>query len=154
MPKDVRPDIVAWAKWAVANRSHFHYAEIRPMPLTVKFPIVTDCSGFATWVYRQAGAHDPNKLQYNGRGYTGTLLAAGKKTTMAKAKPGDLIVYGPGTGWHVAIIIEPGPNALTISMGREGDPSYVHVNEDGRHPQTVLTYDTALAWPPTPLPGK
>lgn len=154
---DVRPQIVEWAKYLVSIKNHFLYEQIRPMPLSIdKWPIKTDCSGFATLVYRLAGAPDPNgpKYHYNGRGYTGTLLANGKKITREQARPGDMIVYGPGTGWHVAVIVEAGANPLTVSMGQNGDPSYVHVNEDGRTPQTYLTFSTIQSWPATPLPHR
>jgi len=33
-------------------------------------------------------------------------------------------------------------NPLTISHGQEGDPSYVHVSQDGRLPQTYLRFNT------------
>lgn len=153
--KDATPLLMAWTKYCVSIRNHFRYEQIRPMPLKLNpFPVVTDCSGFVTLVCKLAGLPDPNGLNYNGRGYTGTLLSNkwNKKIPKAQAQAGDLVVYGPGTGWHVAMIVEGGPNPLTVSMGQNGDPSYVHVNEDGRMPQTYLRLDRRQLLEPTELP--
>ena len=151
MTQDARPGIVAWAKWGVANKDKIHYQQIRPFPLNSNLPLTTDCSGFATLCYFLAGAPDPNGLNYNHYGYTGTLLQHGKKISLGEAQPGDLIVYGAGTGEHVAIIIEnDGKDPMTISMGQESDPSYVRVSQDGRKPQTYLRFNTATNNPKLP----
>jgi len=91
-------------------------------------------------------------LNYNGYGYTGTLLSHGTKITLAEVQPGDVIVYGPGTGWHTAIIVESGSDPLTVSMGQQGEPAYVRVSQDGRLPQTYLSFVPANSKPPTPTP--
>lgn len=151
MSQDARPAIVAWAKWGVANKAQIHYQQVRPFPLTSKLPLTTDCSGYATLCYYLAGAVDPNGLNYNHYGYTGTLLQHGTKISLAEAQPGDLIVYGAGTGDHVAIIIEnDGKDPMTVSMGQESDPSYVKVSQDGRKPQTYLRFNTATNNPKLP----
>jgi len=151
MTQDARPGIVAWAKWGVANKAQIHYQQIRPFPLTSKLPLTTDCSGYATLCYYLAGAPDPNGLNYNHYGYTGSLLQHGKKISLAEAQPGDLIVYGAGTGDHVAIIIEnDGRDPMTVSMGQDSDPSYVRVSQDGRKPQTYLRFNTATNNPKLP----
>jgi peptidoglycan hydrolase-like protein with peptidoglycan-binding domain len=151
MTQDARPGIVAWAKWGVANKDKIHYQQIRPFPLTSKLPLTIDCSGFATLCYFLAGAPDPNGLNYNHYGYTGTLLQRGRKISLAEAQPGDLIVYGAGTGEHVAIVVEnDGRDPMTISMGQESDPSYVRVSQDGRKPQTYLRFNTATNNPKLP----
>ena len=151
MSQDARAAIVAWAKWGVANKPQIHYKEVRPFPLTSVLPLTTDCSGFATLCYFLAGAPDPNSSNYNHYGYTGTLLSHGTKITLAEAQPGDLIVYGPGTGDHVAIIVEnDGKDPLTVSHGQESDPSYVRVSQDGRKPQTYLRFNTATNSPKLP----
>jgi hypothetical protein len=58
--------------------------------------------------------------------------------------PGDVIVYGGGTGEHTALIVvvDGSKNPLTISHGQQSDPSYCHVNQDGRLPQTYLRFNT------------
>jgi len=162
------PGNVAWAHWAVADRIahplHWIYSEssdrmnnIGQWP--IKFPVTTDCSGSATLFCWLAGFGDPNGLKFDHEGYTGTLLSHeehlalfaknAKGVLVEDVVPGDLVVYGPGTGWHVATIIEVhGKDILTVSHGEQGDPSYVWVNTpsanphnyavDGREPQTFL----------------
>lgn len=148
-PKSARDRIVAAAKWGVAHTAQIHYSEaaIRSQAVTQPFgklPLTTDCSGFATCCYREAGLPDPNGLGYKELGYTGTLLdhaqKAGKIVATAEALPGDLIVYGPGTGAHVAIVVEAGADPLTVSHGDEAGPEYVRVSQDGRQPQRVCRY--------------
>jgi NlpC/P60 family len=141
----VRDKIVQWAKWGVANTAQIHYAEKRPMPLTSKLPLTTDCSGFVTLCYWLAGAPDPNGLGYDGQGYTGTLLSHGQHILLAQVQPGDVIVYGPGTGVHTAIVIEAGKDPLTVSHGEESEPAFVRVSQDGREPQTYLRFPTTKA---------
>lgn len=142
--------IVAAARWGVQHAASIHYSEaaIRTQALTQRFgklPLTTDCSGFATYCYKAAGLPDPNGLGYRYLGYTGTLLAHAQKagkilTDVSKALPGDLIVYGPGTGEHVAIIVEAGRDPLTVSHGQESEPAYVRVSQDGRQPQRICRY--------------
>jgi len=154
--EDGRKDIVVAAHWAVqTNKKKFkiwHYAEVRPIPFNFTFPKKTDCSGLFTWVYWVAGAHDPNKRSFDGQGYTGTLISCGKLITLKEVRPGDAVIYGPGTGDHVAIVIEnDGKDPMTVSMGQEGDPAYVKVSQDGRA-HRYFTYDTTRAWPKHELP--
>ena len=138
----VRSQIVKWAYWGAAHEPSIHYRESRPMPLTAGLPMTTDCSGFVTLCYKLAGAPDPNGLGYNGSGYTGTLLSHGQHIPLAFVQPGDVIVYGPGTGWHTALVVKGGPDPLTVSHGREGGPAYTRVSQDGRLPQTYLRFPT------------
>lgn len=146
-----RQKIVKWARWGVDNTGAIHYTEtpertgwLHAKPYS-RLPLSTDCSGFATLCYRLAGAPDPNGLGYITLGYTGTMLdhanRAGRVLTdVSKAKPGDLIVYGPGTGEHVAIIVQAGKDPLTVSHGQESEPAYVKVSQDGRTPQRICRY--------------
>ena len=150
-------NLVAWAHWAEANKAHFIYTEgaqrmeeIGQWPL--KFPISADCSAFVTLLANLCGIPDPNGCHYNHTGYTGTLLSnqANHHIPAAQVQPGDVVVYGPGTGWHTAIVIEVhGPDILTVSHGDSHGPSYCWVNHpttvpnrgigaDGRNPQTFL----------------
>jgi len=164
---DTRSNQIAWAKWTVANKAKhvFEYSEgsnrmsaIGVWPL--KFPITIDCSAYCTWLAWVSGAPDPNGLNFDHEGYTGTFLSHeehialfaknAKGVLVEEVIPGDYVVYGPGTGEHVAFIVEVhGEDILTVSMGENGDPSYVWVNApktvpsqghpvDGRLPQTFL----------------
>ena len=60
---------------------------------------------------------------------TGTLLSHGKKITLKEALPGDIVVFGPGTGVHAALIVEITPQIICSSMGKPGDPSLVSLRE-------------------------
>lgn len=99
----------------------------RPPFTTVLFE---DCSSFVTACYWLAGLPDPNDLGYNGQGYTGTLAQHGKPVTLAKARQGDLVFYGPGAPWHhVAIISDAtGPARHVYSHGHEGGPFLVDLD--------------------------
>ena len=154
---DVRAQIVQWARWGVANRSGFHYTEgparMSGVNKPGQLPCWCDCSAFVTYCYAWAGAPDPNGQSYDGQGYTGTLLSHGGAIGVGDVVPGDVVVYGPGTGEHTALIVEAGPDPLTVSMGEEGDPSYVRVSQDGRQPIRFLRFSTESTNPtPTPTP--
>lgn len=146
-----RQRITTKAKWAVQNHAHFNYSEGADRMGYLShskgtLPVTTDCSGFVRWVYWMAGCPDPMGLGYNvPEGYTGTLLSHNKEIPLSAVKPGDLIVYGPGTGEHVALVIQGGPDPLTVSHGQQGDPSLVRVSQDGRQPQRYLRCQTTVA---------
>ena len=142
-----RQRIKRWAKWGVTHTAEIHYSEGAARSEWLHkpkgtLPMTTDCSGFVTACYKWSGLPDPNGLSYKQVGYTGTLLqhAPHVFTDKAKAKVGDLIVYGPGTGEHVAVIVGPGADPLTVSHGDEAGPELVRVSQDGRMPQRILRY--------------
>ncbi len=160
---DVRAAVIRWARWGVDHHGQFNYTEnglpadgpVRQMVLGTKpgqLPIYTDCSGAVTLWYKWAGAADPNGLGYRVLGYTGTLLGHGEHIPLTEVVPGDVIVYGPGTGEHTALVVEGGFDPLTVSHGQQGDPSYVYVSEDGREPQTYLRFSTVDILPPPKPP--
>lgn len=118
----IRERIVANAKWGVAHSGEIHYQQRRPMDglhNPHKLPLYTDCSGFATDCYKWAGAPDPNGLNYNGQGFTGSLLNHMHQIDRSQLRPGDLIVYEAFPGVHVTIYIGGGK---CISQGSEPDP--------------------------------
>jgi len=146
---DVRANIVKWAKWFADNKhTHpFTYSEgsdrmsaIGEWP--VKFPVTCDCSAFVTLCYWLSGAADPNGQNYDHEGYTGTLISHGHEVPAGNATAGDIVIYGPGTGEHTAVVVEGGRVPLTVSMGENGDPSYVTTTQDGRLPQRFFRFDT------------
>ena len=144
---NVYPRIVKWGFFGVKNNGRFTYSEgsnrmssIGTKPGTL--PVTCDCSAFVTLCYFWAGCKDPNGLGYNHEGYTGTLINHGREINAIDVKPGDLVIYGPGTGEHVALVISEGHgDPVTISMGKQGDPSVVRVSQDGR-PYRFYRYDT------------
>ena len=150
---DVRDQIVKWARWGVDNHAGFTYTEGGNRMEGIGHPGVPchcDCSAFVTLCYNWAGAPDPNGQGYDGQGYTGTLLSHGVVILKNQAVPGDVVVYGPGTGDHTAMIVEAGNDPLTVSMGEQGDPSYVRVSQDGRQPQRFLRFNTIGGGQPAP----
>jgi cell wall-associated NlpC family hydrolase len=123
MKDQTRSKIVAYAEWGIRNAPRIHYAQVRPIPVDQPraLPLITDCSGFVTLAYKDAGAPDPNGNHYNGRGYTGTLMTHGRKVT--KPQPGDLIIFGEFPGHHVTIYMETWHGAwVTCSHGQEIGP--------------------------------
>ena len=154
---DVRNKIVKLAKQAVADKRKYRYTQGWDRMSCVHNPtasqIPCDCSAFVTYLYSWAGAPDPNGMGYNGTGYTGTLLSHGTPISKTQVVPGDVVVYGPGTGDHTAIIVEGGNDPLTVSMGQQGDPNYVRVSQDGRQPQRFLRFNTAKGGSPAIPPA-
>lgn len=122
----IRENIVANAFWGADNEPEIHYSQgghrYDALSTPYALPLYTDCSGFATLCYAWAGAPDPNGLDYNGSGYTGTLLGHLPEISMEQAQIGDLIVYGPGTGDHVVIIVATGEDPVVVSHGQERGP--------------------------------
>lgn len=138
---EIRSAIVAYCEWAMDNADQIHYAQIRPMPkLPRKLPMVTDCSGFATLAYKDAGAPDPNGAGYNGTGYTGTLMQHGKQIGYSadgsvvmtqRIRPGDLIIFGDYPGHHVTVYLRTWHGAwVTCSHGQEIGPIEILNNRE------------------------
>lgn len=135
-----RQKIADYLEWAMDHADSIHYAQTRPMPkLPRKLPMTTDCSGFATLAYKDAGAPDPNGLGYNGQGYTGTLLTHGEKIAwwdgklVVKRQPraGDLIIFGEAPGHHVTVFLKVWRGAwLTVSHGQEIGPVAILNNRE------------------------
>lgn len=139
----LRAEIVKVAMWGVTNEPKIHYRQSRPIDginTLWKLPLYTDCSGFVTLCYKWAGApKDPNDNNYNGLGYTGTLIAHGRTVTAATAKPGDLVIYGPASATHHTCIVvkaDAGGNPLLVSHGQEGGPDLIyHLTEQQYQPR-------------------
>jgi hypothetical protein len=120
-----------------AQAPRVHYAEIRPMrsksvrSLTelqqkVAAPggIIMDCSEAVTLLCHIGGLADPNGNNYDGAGYTGTLLThLPHYSDASKARVGALCVFGAYPGVHVAMVHEPGPDPMLWTHGEESDPS-------------------------------
>jgi NlpC/P60 family len=122
--------MVAEYAYAVEQKWHYNYEEIRPMPDSLWSESAhsrgLDCSAFATLVYKEAGCpNDPNGLNYNGSGYTGTLVRNG--LPVSSPRPGDLVFYGgyasePG---HVAVYVGDGD---VIELGSDKGILRVSIN--------------------------
>jgi len=143
----LREKIVANAQWGIANEPQIHYAQLRPIDglhEPRKLPLETDCSGFATLCYAWAGAPDPNGLGYSGQGWTGTLLQHMQPIAQEAAQPGDLVVFGPAPGHHVAVVLEAGSDPLLCSHGQEKGPLAVLFSVESAYQPQPATWLSCL----------
>lgn len=145
----LRQLVVRFALWGCAHEPQIHYAEVRPIPKVTphalpSLPLTTDCSGFATMAYAYAGAPDPNGDDYDGQGFTGTLLAharkAGAIVGVAKVRPGDIVIYGCESntnGHHAAVVVAVHSHTysgiVTASHGQEKGPFEITVAEEAQY---------------------
>jgi cell wall-associated NlpC family hydrolase len=140
----VRDEIVAAARWGIRNEPRIHYGEVRPMPLTRRLPLTTDCSGFVTLCYYLGGADDPNRLDYDGHGWTGTLLRGMTHVPADAVDAGDLVVFGRYPGRHVALVLEPGEDPLLCSHGQERGPFAIPFSEECLVQPPTVTWLSSL----------
>jgi hypothetical protein len=143
----IRSHIVAHARWGIAHETEIHYAGLRPIDglhEPRRLPLETDCSGFATLCYAWAGAPDPNGLDYSGQGWTGTLLAHMDAIPAGAALPGDLVVWGPAPGHHVALVLETGEDPLLCSHGQERGPLAIRFSDETRRQPQPATWLSCL----------
>ena len=162
--QQVQQNLLNTMNWGVAHHTGFTYSEGKNRMTAVRkpfvLPITSDCSSWVTSLCFWNGLNDPNGLKFNGQGYTGTLLDHLPHIDKKQVRVGDLVVYGAGTGDHVAMVanVDANGNILTCSMGQNGDPSWCWVNKpvkpnaqfahitavDGRTPQTFLRTDLTV----------
>lgn len=98
--------------------------------------LTIDCSQTVTLVAHVAGARCPNggyAAHWADDGYTGTLLDGCARITASQARPGDLRVYGGGTGHHVGMVLEPGLDPLIGSQGSEAGPFILRDSAEQRY---------------------
>lgn len=113
---DMRSELVTWAEWYVATSGK--YVQARPYqrddpPVE---PLRNDCSGSVSHLFKLAGLPDPSGNDYNGSGYTGTMVDAGKKIALPSSGAdgllaGDMIFYGGSPGYdttHVVTMLDRG----------------------------------------------
>jgi hypothetical protein len=133
-----RDKIVTAARWGIEHEPEIHYGEIRPIPLSRRLPLTTDCSGFVTLCYYLAGAPDPNGNRYSGYGWTGTLLRHLTPIGPVDVRKGDIVVWGSYPGRHCAIVLEPDDDPLLCSHGTERGPIAIRFSAECRYqPPTV-----------------
>jgi len=128
----IRSAILQAAQNIYAHRESVAYSNRRPFPLYSMggpIPAFIDCSGYAIDCYHAAGARCPvSGGSYDGEGYTGSLLSAGKKVASAHyLKPGDLIFYGYTTRPSLAFPYGS-PTHVAVYDGNGG------VYSNGHHP--------------------
>lgn len=150
-----RAHLHALMRWTVDHEPQVHYAQIRPMR-TVHFreqelatlldgghSITMDCSEGVTVLCKLAGLADPNGNGYDGTGFTGTMLGhLPHYSKPSGADVGALVVFGPGSGDHVAMVYTPGADPLLWSHGAENGPRLVRLSAERavhRPPVTFLS---------------
>jgi hypothetical protein len=143
----IREEVVKVARWGIANEPQIHYRQSRPIAglhEPYKLPLYTDCAGFATLCYAWSGADDPNGLGYSGQGYTGTLLQHMNHIPQAAVQPGDLVVWGPAPGHHVALVLAIGADPLLASHGQEKGPIAIRVSVESKYQPPPVTWLSSL----------
>jgi len=142
-------------KWLIAKTPLIDYEQYRPMRTSRiteqhlsdlffhKQKISMDCSESVTLLCRLAGLSDPNGMGYNGYGFTGTMLTSlPHYTDPADADVGALVVFGPGTGDHVCMVLTPGSDPLLFSHGQDAGPLAVRFSVEKnahRNPAVFLS---------------
>ena len=132
--RELRRAMVANCRWAVAHHDAFRYQQVRPIPVGAARddrPIITDCSGFVTLMARWSGIDDPNGRDYNGEGWTGTLLEHRPAVGFTRTQPGDIAVFGTFPGVHCAVLLAAGRRAAdpwAVSHGGPGDPKRIRLS--------------------------
>lgn len=143
----LRAAIVAWARWGANHEPRIGYSQGTDRDDYLHMtrghlPYNTDCSGEVTYDYWAGGGPDPSGLGFRYVGFTGTLLSFAANhgrvfTDVSRARPGDPIVIGPGSGWHAVIVIESGHDPLVVSHGSESGPKIQRLSVDPRWPKRV-----------------
>ncbi len=132
---EYRQQMVDYCDWAIAHRDRIHYAEVRPIPVGLAphhLPFITDCSGFATLMAKWSGNPDPNGNDFDGDGYTGTMLKHLPHIPFSETLRGDLTVFGAFPGIHVVVMLIGGrlrPDPPVASHGGPGDPNRYRLSE-------------------------
>jgi len=142
-----RTAMVAQAEWAIAHEASIHYAQDRPIPYdrfkAHKLPITTDCSGFVSCLAFCAGVPDPNGQDYNGQGFTGTLMQHLEHITKGEVLAGDFLTYGPYPGEHVCMALESvanHPDPMLVSHGQEAGPLKIRASVEAKAHNSPVTY--------------
>lgn len=156
-----RTHLAALQRMLLANEPLIHYRQLRPMQTKGIYEqqavdlfarggtVSSDCSETVTWLCRMAGLQDPNGMNYNGLGYTGTLLAhLPHYTDPTDANVGALVVWSDRNhpnGNHVAMVLTPGQDPWLFSHGSEAGPKRVRLSsetaaQERLHPGTTTTF--------------
>ena len=142
----LRSKIVEFARWGIQNEASIHYQQLRPvdgLAQPQKLPLNTDCSGFSTLCYRWAGAPDPNGGNFT-TAYTGTMLTHCRHIPESAVQAGDLVVWGPYPGHHVALVLEPGSDPLLCSHGQEKGPLAIRFSAESAYQPSPATWLACL----------
>lgn len=93
--------------------------------------LTMDCSQSVELLCHVAGISDPDGYDYRKDGYTGTLLATlPHYHTPGGANVGAIVIFGPGTGEHAAMVRHPGHDPILFSHGQEAGPFYLPLSQE------------------------
>ncbi len=106
--------------------------------------LMFDCSGCVTCIYKWAKLKDPNGLAYKHEGYTGTMLAhLPHYSNPKRGRVGALVIFGPGTGEHVAVVLEAdrvNGDPLLFSHGSRGATGPIRLHREQRFHDPPVTF--------------
>ena len=122
-----RQALAGHVEWSVRNHLHFHYGDVRPVPVNEPprhLPVITDGFGFVVLMAKWAGAGDPAGKHFSGLGTIGDILQSQQRVPLQGSLPADLAVFGDWPGEHVVILLEDGHvgDPLVASFAFEGGP--------------------------------
>lgn len=143
MPSSLPPKVRrarAYARKLVRAADAITYSQTRSRPMDYCGPVFVpdflDCSSAVTVIYEAAGYPDPNGRGYDGHGYTGTLLAHGRRVRRSKIQPCDLVFYGRtavarpgfpvGSPTHVAMVMDR--KGAVFTFGSEPGPVFRRID--------------------------
>lgn len=159
-----REDVVGHGLWSYDNRDQIGYSQVDrwgDLHDPRHLPWEADCSSHFTTICSWAGCPDPNGHGYGGVMFTGTIKAW--LPALARVEdllPADPVVYGPGSGQHVAFVVRDAGTSdpLMCSHGQQAGPLLVrHSVERDAHflpftPLRLLTSDVPQPDKPKPTP--
>lgn len=103
--------------------------------------ITVDCSQSVELICHVAGLTDPDGLDYSRDGYTGTLLEhLPHYHDPGGAAVGAIVVFGPGTGEHAAMVRHPGRDPILFSHGGEQGPLYLPLSVERQYHSPPVTF--------------
>jgi hypothetical protein len=83
-------------------------------------------------------------VNFDGTGYTGTMLRACRRIPQSAVQPGDLVVWGNFPGHHVCLVLEAGADPLLCSHGQEKGPFAIQFSAENRAQPAPATWLTCL----------
>jgi hypothetical protein len=156
LTQDQRDQAVSVCRLLNQYAEAYGYIEERPMPtrhLTIdslRHALLyaggaeDDCSGTVTLIARLSGWKDPNGLDYNGDGYTGTMFDyLQHMSSVEDLHKGGLIIYSSGGKTvHVVMVVQQnGTDPEIYSHGSHARSAIWSLGtEDAYHPGASKTY--------------
>src|SRR5439155_14545384 len=61
-------------------------------------------------------------------------------------QPGDLVVWGPSPGHHVALVLEAGDDPLLASNGQDKGPIAIRFSLESKYQPAQVTWLSCLPW--------